>query len=228
VLAAWPLQRLSALLAAHSLARMTPAAPVATIDEPAMDATVGAVLVAKGRAVHETIRAPLWLLSSRAGSKWQPEGPIATGAGTWTRTIWLRGPAGTHHRLAVVAAEIPLHRQFEEQVAQAPWTPPCWWLEGQDACRGRGWRNADLGDGRTYPALPDGATLVTFGRGGRPPRRRPLNVDRRRSPSRSRGRPARMGCGREPRRRSGWAGQPGRWTARCLRPSRSTDRPPAR
>ena len=162
-LAAWHLTKLSGWLGARSRAGLTPA-PFATIDEPARDARVGSFVVVKGRVVHETVRAPLWLVVSEGGRDWRPEGPIATGSGNWQRRVLLPGHVGMHYRLAVIAAEIPLHRQFGERLAHPPWTPPCWWREEKGGCAGerQAWRTADPGDGRTYPALPEGAALVTF------------------------------------------------------------------
>jgi len=162
VLAAWPLSKLSSALAARSLAKLTPA-PVATIDEPAPNAAVvGYDLNVKGRAVHETIRAPLWLLSSEAGQAWHPEGPIATGSGSWQRSLWLHGRKGTRYRLAVVAAEMPLHNDLQHPKAEKE---PIWmrnWELAREAHMraAERWRTAPLGDG-TYPPLPQGAHLVT-------------------------------------------------------------------
>jgi hypothetical protein len=162
VLAAWPLSKLSSALAERSAAKLTPA-PVATIDEPAMGAAVASSeLTVKGRAVHETIRAPLWLLSSEAGGAWQAEGQIATGSGTWQRSVWLGGRKGTRHRLAVVAAEIPLHNDLQHPKKQEE---PIWMRDRQLAwearmAAARHWWTAPLGDG-TYPPLPEGARLVT-------------------------------------------------------------------
>jgi len=156
VLAAWPLSKLSSALAARSLAKLTPA-PVATIDVPATsDATNGELLV-EGTAVHETIRAPLWLLSSDGGP-WEPEGPIATATGAWQQQVWLRGKQGTRYRLSVVAAELPLHDRYKRLLADversrrrhmyADEPGPVWWL-----------RRATLTDLR-LPPLPDGATAI--------------------------------------------------------------------
>jgi hypothetical protein len=167
VLAAWPLSKLSLALAERSLAKSAPA-PVATIDEPAANAAVGVEVTVKGRAVHETIRGWLWLLSSEAGGEWKPEGgPIATGAGTWQKLIFMSGRKGMHYRLAVIAAEIPLHERLKEKL-RALESPPPWHLyRFQEEGGGRGirdwenWEHAPLGDGKTYPPLPDGAALVT-------------------------------------------------------------------
>jgi hypothetical protein len=127
VLAAWPLQRLSQALVARSLVRSAPA-PVATIDEPAPNAAVGVEVTVKGRAVHETIRGWLWLLSSEAGKEWKPVGgPIATGAGTWQKQVVMSGREGMHYRLAVIAAQIPLHERLKEQL-HALENPPPWFL----------------------------------------------------------------------------------------------------
>ena len=163
VLAAPQLMKLSAALVARSVAKMTPA-PFATIDEPAAGARVGAFVVVKGRVAHETVRAPLWLLVSEGGDEWKPEAPIETASGSWRKRVLLPGRVGMHYRLAVIAAEISLHRQLGEQLAHPRWTPPCWWLEEKGGCAGsiRAWREADTGDGKTYPQLPGGAALVTF------------------------------------------------------------------
>jgi hypothetical protein len=162
-LAAWQLTRLSSWLGARSLARLTPP-PFATIDQPTPSARIGSFVVVKGRVAHETVRAPLWLVVSEGGRAWKPEGQIETAAGTWRRRVRLPGRVGMHYRLAVVAAEIPLHRQFNEQLARPPWRPPCWWLEEKGGCAGerRAWREADTGDGRTYPPLPEGAARIAF------------------------------------------------------------------
>jgi hypothetical protein len=162
VAAAWPLSKLSSALAARSLAKLTPA-PVATIDEPAPNAAVvGLAQTIKGRVVHETIRAPLWLLMSEAGDAWQAEGQIATGSGAWQREVWLPGRKGTRYRLAVVAAEIPLHNDLQHPKKKEE--PP--WMRDSELAREASWRAAErwwtapLGDG-TYPPLPEGARLVT-------------------------------------------------------------------
>jgi hypothetical protein len=161
VLAAWPLSKLSSALAARSLAKLTPA-PVATIDEPAANAAVESYLTIKGRAVHETIRAPLWLLSSEAGHAWHPEGPIATGSGAWEQHVWLGGREGTRYRFAVIAAEMPLHNDLQHPKK----TPEPLWMRDSELAReanmaaaARRW-TTPLGDG-TYPPLPEGARLVT-------------------------------------------------------------------
>ena len=157
VLAAWPLSKLSTALAGRSLAKLTPA-PVATIDEPATDAYVTHQLAVKGRAVHETIRAPLWLLSSEAGDPWRPEGQIATGSGTWQHNVWLTARKGTRYRLAVIAAEIPLHNELQHP---KPREEPLWMRDQESrAAAAARWRTSSLGDG-TYPPLPAGARLVT-------------------------------------------------------------------
>lgn len=162
VLAASQLMKVSSALVARSVAKMTPA-PFARIDEPAAGARVGAFVVVKGRVAHETVRAPLWLVVSEGGHDWKPEAPIETGSGRWQERVLLPGRVGMHYRLAVIAAEIPLHRQLGEQLAHPRWLPPCWWLEEQGSCAAqrRAWREADTGDGKTYPPLPDGAALVT-------------------------------------------------------------------
>jgi hypothetical protein len=169
VLAAWPLQRLSQALVARSLAKSAPA-PVATIDEPAPNSAVTVEVTVKGRAVHETISGWLWLLKSEAGGEWKPEGgPIATGAGTWRRQVVMSGRKGMHYRLAVVAAQAPLNERLKEQL-HALQNPPLRFLdryEEEGAGWGRAWHardnwaHAPLGDGKTYPPLPDGAALVT-------------------------------------------------------------------
>ena len=162
VLAAWPLSKLSSALAARSLAKLTPA-PVATIDEPAPNAAVvGYDLNVKGRAVHETIRAPLWLLSSEAGHAWHPEGPIATGSGAWQQRVWLTARKGTRYRFAVIAAEMPLHNDLQHPQK----TPEPLWMRDRELAREANMAAAarrsttPLGDG-TYPPLPEGARLVT-------------------------------------------------------------------
>ena len=157
VLAAWPLSKLSTALAGRSLAKLTPA-PVATIDEPAANAAVENYLTIKGRAVHETIRSPLWLLSSEAGDAWHPEGPIATGSGAWEQHVWLGGRKGTRYRFAVVAAELPLHNELQHP---KPKEEPLWMRDQESrAAAAARWRTSSLGDG-SYPPLPAGARLVT-------------------------------------------------------------------
>ena len=156
VLAAPQLMKLSAALVARSVAKMTPA-PVATIEHPRAGATIGADVVVEGTAVHETIRAPLWLLSSEGGRDWRPEGELATGTGAWRRQIYLRARKGTRVRLAVVAAEIPLHNAFKKELAH-PDGPP-WMLEPEwRAIAHERWMTANLGD--AYPPLPGDARLV--------------------------------------------------------------------
>ena len=161
VLAAWPLSKLSTALAGRSLAKLTPA-PVATIDEPAANAAVENYLTIKGRAVHETIRSPLWLLSSEAGDAWHPEGPIATGSGAWEQHVWLGGRKGTRYRFAVIAAEMTLHNDLQYPKK----TPEPLWMRDSELAREARWRAAErwwtapLGDS-TYPPLPEGARLVT-------------------------------------------------------------------
>jgi hypothetical protein len=169
VLAAWPLQKLSLALAQRSIEKSAPA-PVATIDEPAPGAGVGAEVTVEGTAVHETIRGWLWLLSSAGGREWKPEGPIATGSGAWQRKILLDGRKGMHVRLAVIAAGAPLNDQLKQRVYELE-HPPNRRLydayEEQGGAVGRAWRRrldweqAPLGDGKTYPPLPAGAALVT-------------------------------------------------------------------
>jgi hypothetical protein len=127
------------------------------------------VVVLKGRVAHETIRAPIWLLSSRAGEAWRSEAPIATATGTWQHEVYLWGRKGTRVRLALVAAEIPLHNELKRQLEhRRDEGPPCarsplepvetFGPDGNrvEAC----YRRASLGDGR-YPPLPEGARLVT-------------------------------------------------------------------
>jgi hypothetical protein len=165
VLAAWQLQKLSFALAMRTLAKQRPA-PVATIDAPAANAEVGFEITVKGRAAHGTIRGWLWLLSSEAGRDWRPEGPIATGAGSWQKQILLDGRKGMHYRLAIVTAEAALHDKLKERL-YAIEHPPLWRLYDSEEQVGHGlralldWKNAALGDGKTYPPLPDGAVLVT-------------------------------------------------------------------
>jgi len=158
VLAAWGLTNVSAALAQRSLAKLTPA-PVATIQQPRAGAVVGAEVVVEGTAVHETIRAPLWLLSSEGGRDWQPEGEIATGSGRWRDEIWLSARKGTHVRLAVVAAELPLHNAFKAHKRNpdgAPWMlDPDWRASLHER-----WMTASLAE--AYPPLPAAARVVTF------------------------------------------------------------------
>src|SRR5262245_43985696 len=165
---AWPLSRLSEALTARSVAGLTPA-PFATIDSPAPGAGIDAVAVLQGRVAHETIRAPIWLVSSRAGAAWRAEAPIATGTGTWEHKVYLWGRKGTQARLALIAAEIPLHNELKRQLErQRDERPPCEPspLEPVETFGPRGrwieecYRRASLGDGR-YPPLPEGARLVT-------------------------------------------------------------------
>ena len=148
----------------RSLAKLTPA-PFATIDAPAANTTVAAMLTLNGRVTHETIRAPLWLLSSEAGREWRPEGAIATGSGAWQKQIFLNSREGTHYRLALVAAEIPLHYRLKDQLyarEHPPWWPPPCWRNWQEEGGGARCPEMPLGDGKTYPPLPEGANLVTF------------------------------------------------------------------
>ena len=158
VLAAWGLTKVSAALAERSLARMTPE-PVATIDQPRAGAVVGEEVVVEGTAVHETIRAPLWLLSSEGGRDWEPEGEIATGSGTWREEIWLTARKGTHVRLAVVAAELPLHNAFKQQKLSPDRTPWMFDPEWRRALHER-WLTASVAE--PYPPLPAAARVVTF------------------------------------------------------------------
>ena len=162
---AWPLTRLASFLIARSVTNLTPA-PFATIDAPAPNAAVNDTIVLKGRVAHETIRAPLWLLSSRADKAWRPEAPIPTATGEWQREVYLWGRKGMQYRLAIIAAEIPLHNELKRQVErQRDEHSPCW-LAPTEEGGGRGqamqrcYREAPLGDGR-YPPLPEGARLVT-------------------------------------------------------------------
>ena len=156
VLAAWGLNKVSAALAQRSLAKMT-RVPVATIDKPRAGAVVGAQVVVEGTAVHETINAPLWLLSSEGGRDWQPEGEIATGSGSWRKEIWLLARKGTHVRLIVVAAELPLHNAFKAHKRNpdgAPWMlDPEWRAHARER-----WMTASLSGGD--PPLPGDARLV--------------------------------------------------------------------
>jgi hypothetical protein len=166
VLAAWQLQKLSFALTMRTLAKQAPA-PVATIDTPAANAEVGFEITVEGRAVHETIRGWLWLLTSEAGHGWRPEGPIATGAGSWRQQVLLNGRKGMHYRFAVVAGDAALNDKLKKQLYDQEHPLPWSWVHGDEQVRGGmrewlDWRQAPLGDGKTYPPLPEGAALVTF------------------------------------------------------------------
>jgi hypothetical protein len=125
--------------------------------------------VVKGRVVHETIRAPLWLLVSRAGRAWEPQGPVNSSSAEWSDQVRLLGREGTRHRLAVVAAELSLVTELKAQVERRPREEYMAWLirrtEWGEAGVGFGAfeaaidAKAPLGDG-TYPPLPAGASLV--------------------------------------------------------------------
>jgi hypothetical protein len=159
--AIWPASRLASYLAARSLARLAPE-PFATIDRPAANARVGHELVVAGRVVHETIRAPLWLLVSRAGAAWEPEGAIETASGAWERAMWLGGRKGTNYRLVVVAAPHPLPASFaqaQEELEKERWRHQLLLQQNEEAGGRRPWEAAPLGDG-TYPPLPANARLV--------------------------------------------------------------------
>jgi hypothetical protein len=79
----------------------------------------------------------------------------------------MSGRKGMHYRLAVVAAQTPLHERLTEQLHALEKPPPWHLYRFQEEGGGRGirdwfnWEHAPLGDGKTYPPLPDGAALVT-------------------------------------------------------------------
>jgi hypothetical protein len=168
VAAAWPLSKLASTLADRSLRRLTPK-PWATIDVPSPGAGVTCFNVVKGRVAHETIRAPLWLLVSRAGRAWEAQGAINSSSDTWSHEVRLLGRKGTRHLLALIAAELPLATQLKAQVEGRPREEYMQWLrrrtEWGEAGAGFGtfeaaaYANAPLGDGN-YPPLPGGASLV--------------------------------------------------------------------
>lgn len=165
---AWPLTKLASMLADRSLRRLTPK-PVVTIDVPAPDARVACLTVVKGRVVHETIRAPLWLLVSRAGKAWEPQGAVNSSSAEWSREVRLLGRKGTRHRLVVIAAELPLATALKDRMAGRPHEEYLAWLRrrtewgeagvGIGAFNAMAYATAPLGDG-TYPPLPRGASLV--------------------------------------------------------------------
>jgi hypothetical protein len=154
----WPLARLASSLAARSLARLTPV-PFATIDSPSPNAAVGVLVTVKGRVVHETIRAPLWLFVSEAGRAWEPQAPLDTSSDFWQQEVELFGRKGTRYRLAVAAVELPLQNELRRRLAERPFPPWMhdleWRLQERHARR-----TAPLGDG-SYPPLDDGAHIVT-------------------------------------------------------------------
>jgi hypothetical protein len=167
--AAWPLTKLASMLADRSLRRLTPK-PILTIDAPAPDARIECLFtIIKGRVVHETIRAPLWLLISRAGGAWEPQGPVNSSSGEWSHKVRLLGREGTRHRLAVIAAELSLANALKAQVEERPREEFMNWLrrrtEWGEAGVGFGtfeaaaYAKAPLGDG-SYPPLPRGASPV--------------------------------------------------------------------
>jgi hypothetical protein len=157
---AWPLAGLASRLAARHLAGLVPA-PIATIDAPAPNARVPSEIEVQGRAVHETIDHPLWMIVSEGDRDWEPEAPIDTAQGVWQRSVWLGSRKGTHCRIAIVDVPLSVQDDLRRQVEERQKRPPSWWFPEREMIEARSWSERSLGYGH-YPPLPEGTTLVAF------------------------------------------------------------------